>query len=527
MTDVVVAITRVSASTSSGTQNITTTDLGGRTPKAVRITGTYATANNTVTSDACISIGVSDGTSDYCLTFNEEDAQGSTDTERGVWDDSLVRYLIPGDATNWGTATNNGFITNGVQLNWSTGANAAYLLTVEFFAGDDLSAFVDSTRLSTVDVPVNYTGAPFAFDAGFFYGFMGGTGVTGRSQIQMGICDGSGNQRSFAYVSFNGLGTSSLVGYLSSDRAFCAINAGGVFDYGVLLSDIDSQGFTHTTDTNSSSNLFFFLLLNTNGLNVLVSEDTIPTTTGSHGVSGLGFTPQYIYDIETAFTSYDSLLTDDPVGELAFSAFTEDSAYSNTRSSRDGVSTSVAKSLSKATASALLKYDGSGLDVEAAWTSMDSGGFTRNFTTVNGSASKWPFLAIQSPGVPVVIELGVGDLTLTGLQPTTLAETEISLGAGALTLAGIQPIILVETGISLGVGALTLAGLQPTTLAETGISLGVGALTLTGYAPQTQTEVEAIQLGVGDLTLTGLAPAIYIGKSADTPRWTRLPDRII
>src|SRR5690348_17784574 len=74
---VTVAVTRVAANTSTGTQDITTTDLGGLTPKAVLLIVTRAVTDGTAADGAGWYMGASDGTNEWTQGYEEQHAQAT------------------------------------------------------------------------------------------------------------------------------------------------------------------------------------------------------------------------------------------------------------------------------------------------------------------------------------------------------------------------------------------------------------------------------------------------------------------
>lgn len=78
---VTVATVRVACDTDTGGQDITTTDLGGLTPKAVILFATRATADATAADGAGWYMGMSDGTTTAAMVAEEEHNQDSSDSK--------------------------------------------------------------------------------------------------------------------------------------------------------------------------------------------------------------------------------------------------------------------------------------------------------------------------------------------------------------------------------------------------------------------------------------------------------------
>lgn len=143
---------------STGNHDFTTTDLGGLTPKAAIFLGTHATSNGNEEAGATLSIGFTDGATQYLLAANHEDYVNETATEQST------SYCLAG-ATNDGggaaiaweyQASHDSWIEDGVRLNFDSVTEDAYF-HVLFLAGSDLDVHVGTETItgddsSTVDV---------------------------------------------------------------------------------------------------------------------------------------------------------------------------------------------------------------------------------------------------------------------------------------------------------------------------------------------------------------------------------------
>jgi hypothetical protein len=76
---VTVAVTRVAANTSTGTQDITTNDLGGLTPKAVMLIATRGVTDGAAADGAGFYWGMSDGTNEVAGGYESEHNQATMD----------------------------------------------------------------------------------------------------------------------------------------------------------------------------------------------------------------------------------------------------------------------------------------------------------------------------------------------------------------------------------------------------------------------------------------------------------------
>ena len=172
------AMTVVPATT-SGNYDITTTDLGGLTPKGAILyvnysTGTTDTKNSSPTEDLR-GISVFDGTRSRCAVDWALDASNNTAARRAQYDDRVVQ-LFTGSSTLEGTATAS-FITNGIRLNYTSTADYAHTVVVIFFAGASVQAYAaDATCPHGSGTGTTSITAPgFEPDIAFFFGTTAGS----------------------------------------------------------------------------------------------------------------------------------------------------------------------------------------------------------------------------------------------------------------------------------------------------------------------------------------------------------------
>ena len=148
---VTVAITRVACSTSGGTQDITTTDLGGLTPKAAIFILSSATADGTAANHAQMSIGATDGTSQWATTSIIRNGQTTSDVYSRSSNTRVFQILNTTTGALSGDAEFSSWLTNGIRINWTDSIGTAFLFTVVFFAGSDLSVKAGTISASTTD----------------------------------------------------------------------------------------------------------------------------------------------------------------------------------------------------------------------------------------------------------------------------------------------------------------------------------------------------------------------------------------
>lgn len=143
-----------------------------------------------------------------------------------------------------------------------------------------------------------------------------------------------------------------------------------------------------------------------------------PTVTGNKEETGPGLTPEFVMmGLNGCSTVNTPVITDDagPFGVSAFNSNGDE--YCESSSSSSQTTSSHERGVSDNQAINLDLYDSGFIDMfDASFVSMDSDGFTLNYTTVDSTVRKWPVFAIgtggEEPGgggqaAPVVMLLGL------------------------------------------------------------------------------------------------------------------------
>jgi len=84
---VTVATVQFAANTSDGTQDITTTDLGGLTPEAAVFTYGTSVSNGTSVNGVQWGMGVTDGSQSFAVCVNDDHGVTTTDTAKRATED--------------------------------------------------------------------------------------------------------------------------------------------------------------------------------------------------------------------------------------------------------------------------------------------------------------------------------------------------------------------------------------------------------------------------------------------------------
>lgn len=402
--EVVCAVTRFAAPTSIGSQNITTPDLNGLTPKAVIFIVTKGITDGAVAAHTQMSFGAATGPDDeWCTSSNSEDAQVTSDSHSEVVNDGCVLLHTPGTDTDSAKADLTEFIADGCTLNWSV-VDAAFLITAVFFAGADLSAHANTAALGAlVDTATDITDPGFEPDlviASIANGnAVGENSVHTRQSIGFCSNDGAGGvvQRCVGQTFRDAVGTTQSSTTTRDDSVVAGVGSSGAPNWEGVLSDFDVNGFTCTTASAGGANTdLCYLALSLGGVgSVWVGTHSTPTATGNNVETGPGFTPQLVMRIMTQVSTANSAdSAGDQSGAWGVSAMDADDEFAASVADEDAVGTSDSQSLSDDVAIELPDDDGTP-GITAAFVSFDANGWTDNYTVVKGDAGLMPALAIQ------------------------------------------------------------------------------------------------------------------------------------
>lgn len=448
---ITVATTRVAANTSTGTQDITTTDLGGLTPGAVILILSGATSDGTAADDVQLTMGFATGASnEVSLHTNDEHGQSTTDsaTHREFTSGdspTILTVCTPGTTNIVAVAEFSTFITNGVRINWTDAAESAFLITAIFFAGTDLSAYAGSfTTNATQDAATDVTDPGFEPDlvftlahdesnaenrngARFCFGATHNDGAGGIDQLSCGI---------WHRVS---QATSTCSAYFT--ESYGALGWDGITNpaWAGELGSFDSSGFSCTTRLGSGGQEVAYLALAFGGVvDSYVGLYTTPTSTGNDAETGPGFIPQAVILAGTLAEASDTPYTGNRGGSIGFGAIDGDDEYFNSYSSEDGVSTTNTQSLSDNTAINLPDDDGTAL-LTAAFSSFDANGFTLNYSAVDAAAKYFILIAVEEESGGGTNYNFAATITAASATPNDVVQNVARSMSAALTGASATP----------------------------------------------------------------------------------------
>ncbi len=422
---VTIATTRVACNTGTGNQTITTTDLGGLTPKGALFLLSFASTDGTAADGATMSIGGTDGSTHWSTA--RSDQHGVTTVKSNDMHSVDAPIYMTNDAGSLiADADFNAWTTNGVTITWATAPGTAYLLTVIFFAGTDLSIDSGSESVgNTVDLATDITSVGFEADI-----LILSISRVAASQLvqsnaygQFGLVSnnraGGIVQRCIAWSSRDNVGTSVIAVRNRTDSGITQSHITGTLDWYGEISAFDSSGFTITTrnDGGNNSHLKWLAIrLGSTPLSSWVGTYTSPTSTGNHSISTPGFTPQFVMQFLSLTEAADTTYTDNRAGSIGIGVMTSSAEYTMVITSEDAVTTTNTQSLSDDRAIVVPDGDGT-LDIEATFVSMDANGWTVNYSNAPATAKLFWALAIEeeaAAGTVIKPGLAGGMKDLTG-----------------------------------------------------------------------------------------------------------------
>lgn len=416
------AIARVAMNTSTGNQDFTTTDLGGETPTGAVIMINYSITDGVVANDAAWSIGAVSGAGEqWACCGTSEDGAASTDVSRQATTTQSVLLLQPGSSSTECEASFVSFITNGVRLNITDPPAAAHLVEVLLFAGTGTECHAGTFAPgTTVDATVDVTAPGFAADFGIFVTHADDFDDVNSGNFIHGfgfaVNDGADTQRCILFTESQGSADGDPNAFLSTNYAIAALSNGTPnLNWACEIGSWDSSGFSSTLRLASAGvDEVGYFIVKTNGDDVYVGTHDTPTSSGNQSSTAPGHTPKFVL---LGLTHLESVDTGSAVGDggaIGVGVFTADSEYSLAFAVQNAAATTNTQSMNDDQAVNIPDHDGT-TGVEAAFVSMDSNGWTLNFSQFKDPAKK--FAVFSAGTVTTTIPVLDEGMLAGGLQP--------------------------------------------------------------------------------------------------------------
>lgn len=406
----------------TGTQDFTVSGIG--TPVAAIFHLATSVSNGTDANHIMQMEGYTDGTNSRCGVATSGRGVGTTNTWSKIVNDAPVITIDPNTGSINGIGEFDSFITDGVRLDFTDLPPAAYFLHVIFIVEEGTGYDVAVGNFnSSSDTSKNIGFEPdivraFGVHEAYSSGFTGVASTSGdvEGNLSSGFAARGQGQGCIGWFHLDGVTAGG-----SGNNAFSTISNTYMGYDGVESGTqitITSTGFD--IDPGPVTGQFVgFIAIKFNGNNQFKFGDyATPTSTGSSAITGVGFQPAFVMEllsIHTAFTETNS--KGFSFGLTWLHGETNNDHNMSWRGSHLDNPTGGRMRATQNNAHYLKESsdDGSvGSLINGTFTSFDSDGYTKNFTTVSASARKALYLAI-GPAASGVGSLISGRLVNNGL----------------------------------------------------------------------------------------------------------------
>lgn len=384
-------------------------------PVAVCFIVSGGTTDGTESARPCVSIGWADGTRNRVFAYGVEDATVSG-RENG-WNFASRNGIIavPNQAGgNDGLFSFNSWITNGVRLNIDTAPSLAYKYIAFAVNGDGVQAYVGDFGSVTNGISTSVTAPGFQPDLIDFFGlgaFSASPTWNAPGQVSRGWAVRTPGlmQVGGGWINVDNTITTDVEAFVSDLYIQQTISAATLIR-NTYVSGFASNGFTlDNTDMTNNALGGGYCAMKLPGVRVWCGIVDTPTSTGiatiqtsTSSPATPGFEAQALFGFLTALTTSNAL--------VGTQLGTEDSASSACHALAAGRGTVVdgsanvrerdfktlpfsAGGLADDKFGHVLKGDATDAIV-ADFDARQRNGFSLNYTTVLGSAAKWPIAAI-------------------------------------------------------------------------------------------------------------------------------------
>jgi len=136
-----------------------------------------------------------------------------------------------------------------------------------------------------------------------------------------------------------------------------------------------------------------------------IGDTASPTSTGDQAITGLGFQPSFVMEVQSSMTAYGTVVDSRKYGwSLGVMVpsnegvgATDDNALSG-RS--EGIAPGPSTAANRHPDNVAVRLEDSSITVTATKVSFDANGYTKNFSAVNATARKGVYLAVGPAGHP-------------------------------------------------------------------------------------------------------------------------------
>jgi hypothetical protein len=400
-TDVVFAVQDFVSGTSTGAQTFTSPTITGVTPKGVMILSPYQRVSDEPAESPimqCV-VGFVQGTNDVNGRAFSRDGVADTSALNSFSNNQAISGFGP---TGTGAKSASGqTASGGVELNYTINTdNTRNVFTA--FAGADCSAFVGSKDLGTGTTAQDINTVGFLPDVVLAVFPCAPTSGTAANDMHysFGIVTYEGAtypQRCVVWTEDIGQPTGEPYMSLLTTRGGARISqSNGTLVHDLLFNDFDSSGFSITCNASAASGDVVYMALKFTWRQVKLVDFDTPTTTGSHSITGAGFTPRYALIVITNLEVVDdtaSRATSDNQGGFSISTVASDEQWSASyRIDAGATTTDTGNQLT----AGVIGPSATDCDaIAATFSAWTSDGVTLSYTAVQGNAKKGFVLFVE------------------------------------------------------------------------------------------------------------------------------------
>lgn len=431
-------------------------------------------------------------------------AYSSTDNNSGGqvgFSEGNTRCIRISDSTGNTLATAD-FVSHdsdGFTLNWANADANARVINYIAIGGTTLTNVMGgSGAMRTTTGNQSYTGVGFQPDAILFFfthysqSTNGGSNA-GHSRFTIGYANSSSSRGYSGWLSRNGENPTVTNRVQKTNRCFGQLTTDSLLSEFDIVS-FDSDGFTlNQTTASSTADSFYYVAFK--GAQFKVGSFNQATSTGNQSTTGVGFQPALLMLQSINNTTSSSVLANSRNSFGAGSSSSARAAIFN--GDRDNVATTITDTDLDRTSIIKMMTEGTpSTEADGDLNSLDSDGFTINWTTADGTAREILYFAIGD-----VAAGGAISGTSSGAATTSAALTGLGALSGAISGLG--------TAVGAAIAAMLASGTSDGVATATAVLTGLGALSGTSDGVATLT---AVLNGLGALSGSSDGSATVTGN---------------
>lgn len=382
----------------TGTSNIDFTDTGmnGATGLAYLLFGQHipVPASETTAAYLRLSVGASDGTSQWVGAIRSADAQATTNTQpRGTIADVYALINNTAGGITSGRAQHNAFIANGFRLGRSTAPTLAGSAMGLVFGGSDASVKAGTIAGNTaIGGTASVTG--LAWQPNLLFLWNNNTAFNDLAVSGLFSSFGMANattQMCYAWSSTDAAAATDVNAYIDTTHIghfFAATDQTHTVAF-------TSDGFTLTTGGSTGVKTFGYLAVRLANQQTSIKIQDVPISTGATDPWSVGFEPAINLAVQTQMSVLDAKRSDLNAGAWGVALFNDVVQYAIALADKDAITPTDNQTMLGKFAADLTTHTGNA-SIKGTWSSQNSSGVTINWSAVNtGGARKFIHLAIE------------------------------------------------------------------------------------------------------------------------------------